>query len=80
MDILKSDMPYNCYCGTGEADRFASAYIFDGRHKADPATVKIAIVSDRIVSGFYYNSFEKTLLELFNRNELLGILKDFYDS
>ena len=58
MDILKSDMPYNCYCGTGEADRFASAYIFDGRHKADPATVKIAIVSDRIVSGFYYNSFE----------------------
>ena len=62
MDILKSDMPYNCYCGTGEADRFASAYIFDGRHKADPATVKIAIVSDRIVSGFYYNSFEKQFL------------------
>lgn len=62
MDILKTDMPYNCYCGTGEADKFASAYIFDGRSKADPATVKIAIISDRIVSGYYYNKFEEQFL------------------
>ncbi len=63
MDILKTDMQYNCYCGTGEADKFASAFIFDGRRKADPATVKIAIVSDRIVSGYYYNSFEEQFLK-----------------
>lgn len=62
MDILKTDMPYNCYCGTGEADRFASAFIFDGRRKADPETVKIAIISDRIVSGYYYNKFEEQFL------------------
>lgn len=55
-------MPYNCYCGTGEAEKFASALIFDGRYKADPATVKIAIVSDRIVSGYYYNAFEKQFI------------------
>ena len=63
MDILETEMTYNCYCGTGEADRFASAYIFDGRHKADPQTVKIAIVSDRIVSGYYYNRFEDQFLK-----------------
>ena len=62
MDILKTDMPYNCYCGTGEADRFTSAFIFDGRKRADPNTVKIAIVSDRIVSGYYYNKFEEQFL------------------
>lgn len=62
MDILKTDMTYNCYCGTGEADKFASAFIFDGRRKADPATVKIAVVTDRIVSGYYYNKFEEQFL------------------
>ena len=62
MDILKTDTPYNCYCGTGEADRFTSALIFDGRRRADPETVKIAIVSDRIVSGYYYNKFEEQFL------------------
>ncbi len=62
MDILKTDTPYNCYCGTGEADRFTSALIFDGRKRADPQTVKIAIVSDRIVSGYYYNKFEEQFL------------------
>lgn len=63
MDILKTEMPYNCYCGTGEADKFTSAFIFDGRRRADPATVKIAIVSDRIVSGYYYNKFEEQFLK-----------------
>jgi 3-dehydroquinate synthetase len=62
MDILKTEMPYNCYCGTGEADKFASAFIFDGRRRADAASVKIAIVTDRIVSGYYYNSFEEQFL------------------
>ena len=62
MDILKTDTPYNCYCGTGESDRFTSALIFDGRKRADPETVKIAIVSDRIVSGYYYNKFEEQFL------------------
>lgn len=63
MDILKTDMPYNCYCGNGEADRFVSAFIFDGRRRADPDTVKIAIVTDRIVSGYYYNKFEDQFLQ-----------------
>ena len=63
MDILKTNLEYNCYCGTGEADKFASAYIFDGRRRADPKTVKIAIVTDRIVSGYYYNKFEDQFLQ-----------------
>ena len=63
MDILKTDMSYNCYCGNGEADKFTSAFIFDGRRRADPSTVKIAIVSDRIVSGYYYNKFEEQFLQ-----------------
>ena len=63
MDILKTDLEYNCYCGTGEADKFASAFIFDGRRKADPASVRIAIISDRIVSGYYYNMFEDQFLK-----------------
>ena len=62
MDILSTDKPYNCYCGTGEAMKFVSALIFDGRRKVDPDTVKIAIVTDRIVSGYYYNKFEEQFL------------------
>ena len=60
MDILKTDLTYNCYCGTGEANKFASAFIFDGRRKADPATVKIAVVTDRIVSGYYSISLKSS--------------------
>lgn len=62
MDILSTDKPYNCYCGTGEAMKFVSALIFDGRRMVDPDTVKIAIVTDRIVSGYYYNKFEEQFL------------------
>ena len=63
MDILRSEKPYNCYCGTGEAMRFVSSFIFDGDREADPASVKIGIVTDRIVSGYYYNSFEEQFLK-----------------
>ncbi|MBR3533170.1 MAG: iron-containing alcohol dehydrogenase [Clostridiales bacterium] len=62
MDILQTNLPYNCYCGTGEANTFAATYIFDGKHRSDPSKVKIAIVSDRIVSGYYYNRFEEQFI------------------
>jgi 3-dehydroquinate synthetase len=62
MDILSTNKPYNCYCGTGEAMRFVSSLIFEG-YKSNPDTAKIAIVTDRIVSGYYYNRFEEQFLE-----------------
>ncbi len=62
MDILSTNKPYNCYCGTGEAMKFVSSLVFDG-YKADADTVKVAIVTDRIVSGYYYNRFEEQFLE-----------------
>lgn len=62
MDILKSNKSYNLYCGTKEALRFVASYIFD-ECKADVSNVKIAIISDRIVSGYYFNAFENQFLE-----------------
>ncbi|MCQ2515983.1 MAG: iron-containing alcohol dehydrogenase [Saccharofermentans sp.] len=62
MDILNTNRPYKCYCGTGEALKFAAQYIFD-LCNADVDTVKIAVVSDRVVSGYYFNSFENQFLD-----------------
>jgi len=62
MDILKANRPYSCFCGTGEAMKFAAQFIFDNSN-ANSDIVKIAVISDRVVSGYYFNSFENQFLE-----------------
>ena len=62
MDIINIDRTYRCYCGTGEAFRFAYSVISKTRN-SDDKKIKIAVVSDRIVSGYYYNRFEEQFLE-----------------
>ncbi len=62
MDNLNTDKNYSCLCGTGEAFKYVAQYIFD-TCKADSKQVKIAVISDRVVSGYYFNSFENQFLE-----------------
>lgn len=62
MDTLTTDRKYSCLCGTGEAFKYVAQHIFD-TCKADPEQVKIAVISDRVVSGYYFNKFEEQFLK-----------------
>ena len=62
MDILKADREYECFCGTGIAFDYAASYILERTSVSDIKKLKIAVVSDRIVSGYYYNKFENQFI------------------
>lgn len=62
MDILQADRGYECYCGTGIAFDYAASYILERTTVSDIAKLKIAVVSDRMVSGYYYNRFENQFI------------------
>ena len=62
MDILESNRPYECYCGKGAAFEFAAMYILEHTDVSDISRLKVAVVSDRIVSGYYYNKFENQFI------------------
>lgn len=62
MDILKSQRDYECFCGSGVAFDFAASYILEHTTVKDISRLKIAVVSDRIVSGYYYNRFENQFI------------------
>ena len=62
MDILQSDREYECYCGTGIAFDYAASYILERTKVSDIKKLKIAVVSDRMVSGYYYNKFENQFI------------------
>ncbi|MBO4635636.1 MAG: iron-containing alcohol dehydrogenase [Clostridiales bacterium] len=62
MDILESNRSYECYCGKGAAFEFAAMYILEHTDVSDISRLKVAVVSDRIVSGYYYNKFENQFL------------------
>ena len=62
MDILKADREYECFCGTGIAFDYAASYILERTSVSDIKNLKIAVVSDRIVSGYYYNKFENQFI------------------
>ncbi|MBO4408217.1 MAG: iron-containing alcohol dehydrogenase [Clostridiales bacterium] len=62
MDRLKANRPYDCFCGMGISLDFACSYILENSNivppSADASSVKVLIVSDRVVSGYYYSRFE----------------------
>ncbi len=61
MDKLQINRDYDAFCGTGIAFEYAVKYILE--HK-DKEQVKIAVISDREVSGYYYNRFNRQFLDL----------------
>ena len=63
MDKLIIDRPYECFCGNGIAFDYAAAYILEHTDKEGLKGLKIAVVSDRVVSGYYYNRFENQFIE-----------------
>ncbi len=63
VDILKSDRKYKCYCGKGVAFDQAASYILEHTDVGAPEDLKVAVVSDRAVSGYYYNRFENQFIE-----------------
>lgn len=62
MDKLTTNRSYDCYCGIKTAFEFAAAYILEHTTVSDVSKLKIAVVSDRIVSGYYYNQFENQFI------------------
>ena len=62
MDILKSQREYECFCGSGIAFDYAASYILEHTTVKDLSKLKIAVVSDRVVSGYYYNRFENQFI------------------
>lgn len=61
MDKLLINRDFDAYCGTGIAFTYAVEYILE--HKAKD-NVNIAIISDREVSGYYFNRFNQQFLDL----------------
>ncbi len=62
MDKLTTNRSFDCYCGMNAAFEFAAAYILEHVSIEDVSKLKIAVVSDRIVSGYYYNRFENQFI------------------
>lgn len=63
MDKLIIDRNYECFCGHNIAFEYAASYILEHTDKVGIANLKIAVVSDRVVSGYYYNRFENQFIE-----------------
>ena len=59
MDKLQTNRSTDYYCGNGISFEVVAPYI--AKRSGD---VKIAICSDRVVSGYYYNKFEEQFLKL----------------
>ena len=64
MDRLEANRNYDCFCGTGIAADFVCSYLLEKLNLGKPSTAdfKVAIVSDRQVSGYYYNTFENQFI------------------
>ena len=59
MDRLDCNRNFDCFVGAGIAAEFAAGYMLEVLQKeARSGGIKVAIVSDRQVSGFYYNKIE----------------------
>ena len=61
MDRLDCNRSYDCFTGSGIAEEFVAGFIleqYDNRNLGKDE-IKVAIISDRQVSGYYYNAFEK---------------------
>ena len=63
MDKLTTNRKYDAYCGKDIAFDFAASYILEHTSGEGASAPKVAVVSDRIVSGYYYNRFENQFIE-----------------
>ncbi|SDX67224.1 3-dehydroquinate synthase [Ruminococcaceae bacterium YAD3003] len=61
MDRLDCNRSCDCFTGSGIAEEFVAGYILEQYENKDLSKegIKAAIISDRQVSGYYYNAFEK---------------------
>ncbi len=61
LDRLDCNRSYDCFTGSGIADEFVAGFILEqyGNKDLGDQEIKAAIISDRQVSGYYYNAFEK---------------------
>ena len=61
MDRLDCNRSYDCFTGSGIAEEFVAGFILEQYDNRDLGKdeIKVAIISDRQVSGYYYNAFEK---------------------
>ena len=61
MDRLDCNRSYDCFTGNGIAEEFIAGFILEQYDNKDvsSAGIKVAIISDRQVSAYYYNAFEK---------------------
>ena len=61
MDRLDCNRSYDCFTGSGIAGEFVAGYILKQYDNKDVSGqgIKAAIISDRQVSGYYYNEFEQ---------------------
>ncbi len=60
MDRLDCNRSFDCFTGSGIADEFVAGYILEQYDKdLGDKEIKAAIISDRQVSGYYFNAFEK---------------------
>lgn len=62
MDKLETNRATDYYCGNGISFEVVAPYIV--RKAGEDKTPKIAICSDREVSGYYYNRFEEQFIKL----------------
>lgn len=59
LDRLDCNRNFDCFAGAGIASEFAAGYMLEVLQKEERrGGIKVAIVSDRQVSGYYYNKIE----------------------
>ena len=59
LDRLDCNRNFDCFVGAGIAAEFAAGYMLEVLQKeAKSGGIKVAIISDRQVSGYYYNQIE----------------------
>lgn len=63
MDRLTTNRKYDAFCGKDIAFEFAASYILEHTSREGNGYPKVAVISDRIVSGYYYNLFENQFIE-----------------
>lgn len=61
MDRLDCNRSYDCFTGNGIAEEFVAGFILEqyGNRDLGDHEIKAAIISDRQISAYYYNAFEK---------------------
>lgn len=64
MDRIDCNRSFDCFTGSGIAEEFVAGFILEqyGNKDLSKQEIKAAIISDRQVSGYYYNAFEQQFI------------------